>query len=80
MSEKKDFFHIIEDSVCLLYTGGVYRQAKVYRRRNNVYAAYGGGFVLLCGHNGTSHPRVLWKELQADGVKIEGVKTPAWEG
>ena len=40
-------FHVIEDAAAILVSKGVYRQAKVYRRGKELFAAYGAGFVRL---------------------------------
>lgn len=70
-------FHVIEDASVILRTKrGVYKQAKVYRRADAVYANYSGGFVrLLCG-SGTTCPDVLWSDLDAHGVLIPRIGNP----
>ncbi|CDZ55053.1 hypothetical protein [Neorhizobium galegae] len=60
-------FHIIDDAAAILITKGVYRQAKVYRRGGELFAAYGSGFIRLY-RNGTSLPN----------VRCEDVETPGW--
>lgn len=58
-------FHIIDDAVVILRSRGVYRQAKLYRRGNELYAGYGAGFVRLLGGKGTSAPNISWEEMEA---------------
>lgn len=60
-------FHVINDAAVIIRSkGGIYKQAKVYRRGDDLYAGYGGGFVRLMGGSGTSHPNVSWDEIDAD--------------
>lgn len=58
-------FHVIDDAAVILRSRGVYRQTKVYRRGDALYAGYGGGFLRLCGNSGTSRPDVSWDEIDA---------------
>ena len=62
-----DHFHLIEDAAAILVSKGVYRQSKVYRRGNELYAGYGGGFIRLY-KDGTSLPN----------VRLVDVETPGW--
>lgn len=72
-------FHEIADGAVILRAKGVFCQAKVYRRGANVYAAYGGGFVRLLGHSGTSVPSISWDDLEADGVTVKPLSgTPTY--
>lgn len=76
-----DRFHIIEDGACILFSKGVYRQAKVFRRGKDVFAGYGGGFVKLGGSSGTSSPNVGWRGVEAEGVATDRVGgQPRWTG
>lgn len=66
MSDK--LFHQVDDmQVVLRCKGGVFKQAKVYRRtvdgKKHLFAGVGGGFVMLLGSGGTSSPNVSWLEL-----------------
>lgn len=76
-----DLFHIVEGAQAILYSGGVFKQVKVYRRGADLYAAHGGGFVKMLGHNGTTHPRVSWRDLHHSSTEITIQKngTPVWE-
>lgn len=60
-----DLFHQIPDGVAILQSGGVYKQVDLYERAGYIYAKWGSGFVgLRSSSKGTSHPRVLWVELE----------------
>ena len=79
---KTELFHVIDDAQAILLSGGVYKQVKVYRRGKQIFAAHGGGFVRLFGYNGTSHPRVSWREIDTGGndkLVVEGNKEPTWK-
>jgi hypothetical protein len=54
-------FHEVPDAQVVLRTKGVYRQAKVYRRGQCIYAAQGSGFIRLLSHSGTSAPNTSWQ-------------------
>lgn len=71
-------FHEIADGVVILRSRGVFRQAKVFRRDDKVYAQYGAGFIRLLSHSGTSVPSVAWLDLEADGV--DASRAPRWTG
>lgn len=74
-----DHFHIIDDAQCVLVSRGVYRQAKLYRRGEAVYAGYGGGFIRLY-REGTSAPTVRCDAIDLVGVrydKFDRALTPA---
>ena len=71
-------FHEIPDGAVILRgKGGVYRQARVFRRGHDVFAAHGGGFVRLLRHSGTTVPSVTWIDLEADGVTVKS-GLPQW--
>ncbi|MGE0211809.1 MAG: hypothetical protein AB7S41_08960 [Parvibaculaceae bacterium] len=65
-------FHLIPDAHAILSSKGVYRQCKVFRRGNELYAGYGAGFVRLYQH-GTSAPSLNFDEI----VLPEGVDKKA---
>lgn len=80
-NEKMPRFHVIEEGVAVIIARGVYRQVKVFRRGGDVYAAYGAGYLKLFGFRGTSHPKISWIDIEADGVKLaKNNGTPVWEG
>jgi hypothetical protein len=66
-------FHVIEDGAVILRSKGVFRQAKVFRRGVDVFAAWGVGFVKLGPRGGTTHPHVSWDSIEADGVLCDRV-------
>lgn len=63
-------FHQIPNAFAILIGGGVYKQAPLFEYKGQVFAKYGAGYVGL-RKNGTTHPTVLWTEL--DGY------TPYWD-
>lgn len=65
-------FHVIEDSAVILRSKGVYRQAKVYRRADEVYAGWSNGFIRLLAGSATTHPNVTWDDIEAAGVEWKG--------
>jgi hypothetical protein len=56
-------FTIIEDEAAVLHAGGVYRQAKLFRRGRELFAAHGSGFIGLRQDGATSVPHVRWLEI-----------------
>jgi len=75
-----ELFHVIEDgAVILRVAGGTYKQAKIYRRGNQVFAGLGGtSFVRLIRGGGTSKPNVSWLEVEGPGVLNDPLYTPTW--
>lgn len=63
-------FHEIPDAQVILRSKGVFRQAKLFRRGEDVYAAWGSGFIRLLKHSGTTVPAVSW---QVDSLFDPGV-------
>lgn len=59
-------FELVADTSIILRSNGVYRQAKVYRRGENLYAGHGSGFVRLLKMPGTSNPNILWDETDCE--------------
>lgn len=66
-------FHLIEDGTAILYSKGIFRQSKVYRRADHVYAAWAGGYIRLLQRGGTTNPNVAWKDLEAEGVALTAI-------
>lgn len=58
-----ELFHIVEDAFVVLRSRGLFRQAKVYRRGQALYAGYGVSFVGLRGRGGTTRPDISWEEI-----------------
>lgn len=65
-------FHKVEGLQVILFCGGIYKQADLYRKyiadddEHRLFAKQGGGFISLCGHGGTSHRGTTWLEIEAD--------------
>lgn len=66
-------FHVIDDAV-ILRSRGVFRQAKVYRRGADVFAAWGSGYIRLLANSGTTVPYVSWDDLEAVDVTTDTPK------
>lgn len=66
-------FHEIPDAQVVLRSKGVYRQAKLFRRGTDVFAAWGSGYIRLLGHSGTTVPTVHWLDLFDPGDRLDGV-------
>lgn len=58
-----NLFHEVPDAQVILRSKGVYRQAKVFRRGADIYAAWGSGFIRLLSGSGTTVPTVCWQAL-----------------
>lgn len=69
-------FHEVPDCQVVLYSGGVYRQAKLYRRyaagekEHRLYAKSGTGFVCLHGSGVTSAHSVRYEFADVDGAML----------
>lgn len=75
-------FHVIPDSYVVLRSRGVYRQAKLYKRDEKLYAGYGSGYIGLRRNNGTTAPNISWDYIEvaaAEKVEVveEGGASPA---
>ena len=57
-------FHVIEEAAVILRARGVYKQAKVYRRGDGLYAGALGGFVQLYAQGGTAVPSLSWEDIE----------------
>ena len=60
-----ELFTLIEGEVCHLRAGGVFSQAKLFRRGKDLFAAKGSGFIRLLDNGNTSHPSTFW-----DGISL----------
>lgn len=69
-----DLFHVVEDAIIITRSKGVYKQLKVYRRGDKLFAAHDSGFIMLRQGGNTSHPDVTWVEVEAPGdtIALEG--------
>ena len=63
-------FHQIEDGAVITLNKGVYRQGKLYRRDDDLFAAHGSGFIRLFRGGGTSLPNVSWKEIDGASYQV----------
>ena len=75
-----DRFHEIPDGAVILRTKGVFKQAKVFRRGKDVFAANGSGFIRLLQRSGTTIPTTHWLDIEADGVSVQEGQPPKWIG
>jgi hypothetical protein len=57
-------FHVIDDAQVVLRSKGVFKQVKVFRRDNRLYAQHGGGFIGLRRDGGTTHPQIAWDYIE----------------
>lgn len=65
-------FHEIPDGAAILVTkAGVYRQVKIFRRGDEVYAGHGTGFIRLFRNGGTSTPHTKYAGLDLAGLTAE---------
>lgn len=55
-----NLFHVIDDAQVVLRSKGVFKQVKLYRRGEHVYAGWGSGFIRLLKHGQTTHPSVSY--------------------
>lgn len=76
-------FHEIPDAQVILRSKGVYRQAKLFRRGEDVFAAWGSGFIRLLSAGGTTVPTVHYLDFDAaSSVRFAAGKlgAPKWCG
>ena len=50
-------FHVIPEAIAITRKKGVFRQVKVYYRKDRIYVAYGNGFIYVT-KNGSSVPDI----------------------
>lgn len=72
-----DRFHVIDDAAVILRSRGVFRQVKVYRRGDALYAGQGNGFVRLYKGGGTSVPSLSWDDMDVLGYAGEQMAVDA---
>lgn len=53
-------FHIVEDCFVVTRSKGLFRQAKVFRRGDQLFAGVGAGFVRLIAGGYTTIPAMSW--------------------
>ncbi|HLZ24531.1 MAG TPA: hypothetical protein VKQ30_20645 [Ktedonobacterales bacterium] len=64
-----ELFSLVEDEHAILKSKGVYRQAKLYRRGEKLFAGFGNGYVRLHPEHVTSKPDVKWHDISVDTGK-----------
>lgn len=58
-------FSILCDASAILFSKGVYKQAKVYKREGSkeIYVGHGSGFIRLSADGATSVPDLKYEDL-----------------
>lgn len=61
-------FSAIDDKQAVIRNtkNGVFKQAKLYERGGEIYAAFSGGFIRLMNEGRTSHPNVKWDDIEVN--------------
>ncbi|KRR22145.1 hypothetical protein [Bradyrhizobium retamae] len=61
-------FSAIEDKQTVIRNtkSGVYKQAKLFERKGEIYAGANGGFIRLLVGGRTSHPYMLWDDIEVE--------------
>lgn len=68
-------FSAIEDKQTVIRNAktGVYKQAKLYERKGEIYAGVSGGFIRMLKDGRTSNPNMLWDDIEVQFVVAAGV-------
>ena len=69
---KSKLFTVTDDQVIIRTSKGVYRQAKIARRGDFIYACVGNGFIMLYSNGTTSSPTVRWEEIENQDMYMAG--------
>lgn len=64
MDNSSILFTPLDDQVILRSKTGIYRQARIARRGDYVYACVGGGFVMLYANGTTSSPNIRYVDIE----------------
>lgn len=72
-----DLFHVIEEGQAIVRSRGVFRQVKIYRRADDVFAGYGGGFIKLLGMKSTTSPNISWVDIDGPNITLDRGQ-PKW--
>lgn len=72
-------FEPIEGGVAILQRGGVWREAKLYHRGEDVFAATAGGFIKIASNAATSHPKISWHDCEGSGIVTPPGRGPKWK-
>lgn len=76
-----ELFQIIDGAQAILFSKGVYRQTKVFRRGTMIFAQSGSGFVRLLQGGSTTAPNIAWKDVEGDNIsRTEASRAPVWVG
>lgn len=59
-------FHEIPGAWVVLHSNGTYKQSKVYRRGDMLFAGNGTSFIRLMAR-GTSNPKTCWDDIDLAG-------------
>lgn len=77
-----DLFNVIDDGVAIVRAGSIYRQTKLYRRKDRLYVTHAGGYVRICAKFGntwgTALPNLKIIEFEGEGVNT-ATSEPRWE-
>lgn len=68
-------FHVIDDGAVIIRRKGVYRQVKLYRRSEGLYAGVGLGFIRLYQDHGTGVPDISWDDIEVPSLGVQPVQT-----
>ncbi len=68
MNKNEQGFKKIEDSFCVLFTKGSYKQVEIYEREGLIFAKFGGGFIKVYQNGYTSKNEVVCKGINCMGV------------
>lgn len=77
-----NFISKIDNAFAWMKRGGVYQQAELYRRGEQIFAKFGGGYVRLSASGATSAPRIIWQEIDTganDQIVLRDGHAPAWQ-
>lgn len=74
-------FHELDGDCVVMFSKGVYRQAKLYRRydgkEHQLYAKWGSGYARLLSAGGTTVPCVTWLDIYMDSAQLKAGKLGA---
>jgi hypothetical protein len=72
-----DLFTEIADAQVILRSSGVYKQAKLFARGDDLYAGAAGGYVMLRASGITSKPTIAWLGINVrDDGYLPGTRAP----
>lgn len=77
-----DFISKIDNAHAWLKRSGIYSQAELYRRGEQIFAKLGSGYVRLSCSGTTSAPRIVWMEIDTGDnaqLVLRDGHAPAWK-